>query len=426
MGDVVNKIILLLTCVFEVYVVYRFMYVFFERRKTGMKITVAVYAVRLIAGYIIMIDKQSPVVNMVTSILGIFLITFCYESSLSKKIVTVIIIYMCMFLTEAVTAFLTGISDVNMFSRRKEFHAVLSILIELLLWSITLVFGKLRNVRANIPLPKSFTAAMILVFAISFCMESLIFQQNSTDDAIAAISLVCVVIMNFLMIYLYDSLSGMLEERTKTEIIKREKTYYHKQSELLQRNYEELKRFRHDIKNRMLVLKQMADKNELEKMSEYISAVTEKIDSTEVFSQTGNIAMDSIINYELNKAQNDGIEIKSNIIVPAEINIKDDDIVVILGNLFDNAIEAVNRLKKEKWLSINLEYEKNCVFIAVKNSYDNIVNMVNGQIHTRKKNQTLHGIGLRSVQAVLDKYNGLLDIEYNDKEFMVHVILYIS
>lgn len=420
-----NNVVLLLTCVFEVYVVYRFMAVFFDNRKTGIKTTVAIYVFRCITGYIIVITETYPIINAVSSVAGLFLITLCYEASLSKKIVTTVIIYMCMFLTEAVMALLTGVSNVGLLNKVKDIDAVISIIIEIILWVITLILQKLRNIRTYKSVPKAFIAAMIIVFTTSFCMETLVFQQVNVNDSISAISLICVLIMNFIMIYLYDSLSGMFEERTKAEIILRENACYHKQSELLQRNYEELEQFRHDINNRLLVIKQMVDSNETEKISEYLYGITEKIENTELYSQTGNLAIDSIINYKLGKAHNSGIEVESNIVIPAEMNINDDDMVVILGNLFDNAIEATERLDSYKKISVNLEYEKSCTFIKIKNSYDNVINMVNGRIATRKRNSTMHGIGLRSVQTAIDKYDGIMDIEHNNNEFIVNVILYI-
>lgn len=425
MEYIMNNVVLLLTCVFEVYVVYRFMVVFFDNRKIDIKTTAAIYALRFITGYIIVIAETYPIINAVSSVAGLFLITLCYESSLSKKIVTTIIIYMCMFLSEAVMALLTGVSNAGLLNKVKDIDTVISIIIEIILWVITLILQKLRNIRINKSVPKAFTAAMIIVFTTSFCMETLVFQQVNVNDSISAISLICVLIMNFIMIYLYDSLSRMFEERTKAEIILREKACYHKQSELLQRNYEELEQFRHDINNRLLVIKQMVDSNETEKISEYLYGITEKIENTEMYSQTGNLAIDSIINYKLSKAHNSGIEVESNIVIPAEININDDDMVVILGNLFDNAIEAAERLDKDKKISVNLEYEKSCTFIKIKNSYDNVINMVNGRIATRKRNSMMHGIGLRSVQTAIDKYDGIMDIEHNNNEFIVNVILYV-
>lgn len=266
---------------------------------------------------------------------------------------------------------------------------------------------------------------MIIVFLISLYMEMLIFQQKYVNDSIAAISLICVLSLNFVMIYLYDSLSGMFEERTKAELVQREKVYYHKQSEILQKSYDKLKHFRHDMKNHIFAINEMINNNEINKVRNYISNVTEKIENTEMFSQTGNVAIDGIINYKLSKAYNMGIKVNVDIAVPANIKIDDDDIVIILGNLLDNAIEAVEKIKKDKYISINFKYDRKCAFINVINSFDNVVNFIGDKMVTRKKNGSAHGIGLENVQNIVEKYDGILDLEYENKKFVTSIILYL-
>ena len=227
------------------------------------------------------------------------------------------------------------------------------------------------------------------------------------------------------MMYVFDSLSKSFQERTQAEIVRREKTYYHNQSELLQKNYEELRQFRHDIKNKILVIRQMLEQNETERIYEYISQMADKLDNTRVYSQSGNVVIDSIINYKLGKAQEQGAKVKANIGIPSQIKIEDDDIVIILGNLLDNAIEATARLESNRYIEVNIEYNKDCVFIIVKNSYDNVINIVNGTIKTRKKDDILHGIGLKSVEATVEKYDGAINYEHNQDEFIANVMLYV-
>ena len=63
--------------------------------------------------------------------------------------------------------------------------------------------------------------------------------------------------------------------------------------------------------------------------------------------------------------------------------------------------------------------------IHVENSYDSFVDLVNGKFVTRKEDTCLHGIGLQSVDAVVKKYDGLLEAEYDEERFAVDILLYI-
>ena len=153
--------------------------------------------------------------------------------------------------------------------------------------------------------------------------------------------------------------------------------------------------------------------------------MTDKLNSTNMYSQSGNIVIDSILNYKLSKAEKQGVNVRANVVLPEKIEIEDDDIVIILGNLLDNAIEATEHLEKDKYIEVDFEYNKDCAFVTVKNSYDNVINIVNGTLKTRKSDEALHGIGLKSVKSTVEKYDGILNYEHNNQEFVVNVILYV-
>lgn len=425
MDKIIEVIIMLLTNAFELYVISRVMTIFFNGNVIGTKATLIAYSVRYVMAIVIMLEFSYPIINVVAGLTTLFLITMCYKATMSKKIIVTIMVYMLLFLAEAIIAAFIGLSGFNIFEKTEFGNSFISIIIEIIFWICTVILAKFKNVKVNMHMPKSFIVAIVIVPVTSIFLEVLIFQQENLNKRAAAISLVFLLASNFIMMYLFDSLSKMFEERTQAEIVRREKTYYHNQSELLQKNYEELRQFRHDIKNKILVIKQMLDQNETERISEYISQMTSKLDNTKVHSQSGNVVIDSIINYKLSKAEEQGVKVKANVGIPSQMKIEDDDIVIILGNLLDNAIEATARLKDNKYIEVNFEYNKDCLFIIVKNSYDNVINIVNGSIKTRKKDNVLHGIGLKSVEATLEKYDGVINYEHNQDEFVANVMLYV-
>lgn len=425
MDKFTEVMVMLLTNAFELYVIYRFMVIFFDNHMINKNKTVIAYIVRYVLTAVAMLAFSYPILNVIIGWGSLLLIAICYKSTISKKIIVPVMIYMCMFFAEAIIAALIGFSGFYLFEKSEFANSFMSILMEILFWIITVILAKFKNVKVNMPVPKLFIVAIIIVPVTSIFLEALIFQQENVNRIVVAISLVFLLASNFIMIYVYDSLSKLFEERTQAEIVRREKNYYHNQSELLQKNYEELRQFRHDIKNRILVIKQMLDKNETERIYEYISHMMEILNNTKVYSQSGNVVVDSIINYKLSKAENLGSEVKANIGIPTQINIEDDDIVIVLGNLLDNAIEAVERVEDNKYIEVNIEYNKDCVFVAVKNSYDNVINIVNGKIKTRKNDKVLHGIGLKSVETTVEKYNGVIHYEHDQNEFVASVILYV-
>lgn len=425
MENTIEYLILFLTKVLDLYIVHRYINIFFKNCVVDKKIQVLSYIVRPLIAIVVEIYAPYAIINLLASIVTVLIIELCYEGKFSKKLIVAIVIYMCSFVAEIVVAMMIGFSGFSFFEEANNGSYFLLFIIQIFWWIFSLIIGKLKGAAVNMHIPRDFFVAVILTPIISIFLEVLIFQQEHIGRTIVLASLMCVILLNIVIIYLYDSLARTFEERTKMEIIKREKAYYHNQSELLQRNEEELRQFRHDVKNKILVIGQMLEKNEIESVSKYIEQIAGKLENSNTYSQSGNIVVDSIINYELNKAKKMGAEISANISIPSQLKVEEDDIIIILGNLLDNAIEAIGRIKENRYIIIDMEYDKNCLYLTIKNSYDSILKIENGTIKTRKKDSFLHGIGLKSVETTVEKYEGYLDIENNLNEFIVDAVLYV-
>ena len=100
------------------------------------------------------------------------------------------------------------------------------------------------------------------------------------------------------------------------------------------------------------------------------------------------------------------------------------DIAVILGNLLDNAIEAVANTD-ERWIDIKLRYTKGCLIIEINNSHDGKLKKIDGRFISRKTDKKNHGIGLKSVETALKNYDGVMQISYDSIKFTVKALLYL-
>ena len=211
----------------------------------------------------------------------------------------------------------------------------------------------------------------------------------------------------------------------KEEVIKREKSYYAKQAELLEQRSRDIKGIQHDMKNHLFAIGAMV-KNKNKDAEKYIDNILGKIISDELYSSTGNIAIDSVINFKLSKASEIGTLVKADIKLPSGLQDGLEDLVTIIGNLLDNAIEALSDIDdNEKRLEIEVRYNIGNVNIDIKNSYNGELNYKNGKIETKKHDKNMHGIGLESVKTAVEKHYGTMDIHHNNKEFHVNIMLYL-
>ena len=139
---------------------------------------------------------------------------------------------------------------------------------------------------------------------------------------------------------------------------------------------------------------------------------------------TGNLIIDSILNSKLSEAVEKDISVSVHVMLPADVKIETDDMVVILGNVLDNAIEACEQIPTDKRLELMLKYEDGCIIVSVRNSFDGNMNRKGDVFVSLKSDKSLHGIGLQSVRHTVEKHNGEMQISTTKNIFSVDAILY--
>lgn len=413
-----------LSSFFELYIISKFMNVFLGSGTKEKRVIVAAYIFRFGACAVQYAYIPYVLLNMLVGVSTLFIITLCYGGNMAKKIIAVVLIYVCLFASEVVVAGVLELGDIHISKSGHNGDAFSYIAISIVLWIIYKIISAFKNINTEIVLPKTFDIIIVVLSIIIFLMETVIFSQEDIMDSIKVISVICMLLVLFLIIYLYDVISRYYAERIQSEIIKREKNYYLKQAELLEQGDKGMRELRHDMKNHFFAITSMIG-DENEEVKKYIGNIAEKIEKNEIYCSTGNVALDSVINYKLSKASEQNIQIYSNITIPSNIREGVEDLVTIIGNLLDNAIEACENLTEGKYLEIKMKYKQGTMFIEVKNRYDGIVKMRSVKIATKKEDKTLHGIGLKSVESAVNNHNGTMKVDFNEKEFQVNVMLYI-
>lgn len=140
-----HDIILICTNAFELYVVYRFMHVFFSNRYKDKQITILTYLFRFAVGNWLGMQGSYPLLNLVTSLLTLFCIISCYCGQVRKKMIVLAFIQISMLITEAVIAIVIGASNYSIFGKIEYIDENISIILQIILWLITVIMGKFKN-----------------------------------------------------------------------------------------------------------------------------------------------------------------------------------------------------------------------------------------------------------------------------------------
>ena len=177
------------------------------------------------------------------------------------------------------------------------------------------------------------------------------------------------------------------------------------------------------MKNNMIYLKELLN-TDAEKAREFLDEYIGQSEVTDEISKSGNLAVDALINYKNMTAREKGVTMHLESQIPVEMPYESTDLSIILGNLLDNAIEATEKLEVEKDIFVNLLYQKEKLLIKIRNPYAGDLKKDRaGNYISEKKDCENHGIGLKSVRKVVEKYEGVMEIHTEDQTFEVYVIL---
>ena len=181
--------------------------------------------------------------------------------------------------------------------------------------------------------------------------------------------------------------------------------------EAIKKSSMETRRSRHDMKNHLIAMKELAMQERKEELIAYIDNIAEQIEAAAPPYRSGNDIADVIIADKHAKAQKRGLElcISGNL---AGLDIETADLVTILSNILDNAIEAVSRLYgknfPEEDKKIVLEFKKSANFLMIVQKNKSMTKLVPGKI-VSSKNSPDHGFGISNIKRAVKKYGG----EYN-------------
>lgn len=240
------------------------------------------------------------------------------------------------------------------------------------------------------------------------------------------ISCVCLIFINLSYIVIYDRIAKKNYEIHRFSVIEEQNHYYQERIT----NQQELARMRHDLKNILITIDSCILKNDVQAAKEQLSALLEiKALSHDEF--TGCVAVDSILNVKIQKIKENSITYNLNLQIPSDLNIKDNsilDVSAILGNLLDNAIEAVLRLgkDKERKIDIVIQYNNGKLIFNIQNTSNQILTDFSHVLIWSEKGKERYGIGISSIKERVDRLKGYYDFGYEGGQYTALIVIPIE
>ena len=195
--------------------------------------------------------------------------------------------------------------------------------------------------------------------------------------------------------------------------------------------YGSIRKVRHEMKSHMANIKGLVAGEKYGEVEKYIGKLDETMQELDYKFSTGNAVTDVIINDKYQRAVKSGTTFRVKFDYRKTDTISAFDMGIVLNNLLDNAIEACEKLEQEKrYISLTLKRKNHFMLIEVENSFDGKLEWKDGEaVPATMKQSSLpdvlmeHGIGLKNVKDVADRYLGYMDIKAGRDVFKVTVML---
>jgi len=363
------------------------------------------------------------IIYVLTTLLPPLILSLNYKSLLTKRFAATACVYL---LVNALASWIPLVFRAffpDVFRLYGSFIQLAAFVIVYL--TAVLMLKNFKHISSDVFNRPDFWIPILIIPSFSFTALGLsLLQLPLLAEVYAILNYLGVVFFTF---YMYNTLAAAYEDRLKSAIQAQEREYYFTQCQLMQESVEQIKSIRHDMKVHLAAIKGYT--SGIQEATDYLNGLLDDISGSEAYSDTGNIAFDSIINFKLKNAKAGNINLELRLLIPPALNIEVPDIVTILGNLLDNALDAVAKTT-EKLIKLDIEYSRGSLFIQVQNTFDGIVKYVQGSSEDEKRLATRkstgeHGYGLTNIQKSADKYNGQVDITHDDNMFSVTLLLYV-
>lgn len=408
----------------------------FLNNKKRPSLVISVICLALLFIYMEIINTEVPMLFFIPSILLSLLIMFIFV-----LVETKISLLNATYLT--LRAFIVG-EFIASFAYQLYYYAILDLdlslnylatyLIVFCFYLIVLFFlylfeDKLSGNYSDVDVTKreimSVSIIVLVVFMmsnISYVYQNTPFSGSMTRDIFNIRTLVD--FGGVALLFAYHIQLNEINMRFEVEKLKNLLQLQHRSYEMSEQSIEIVNQKYHDLKHQIAFLKQDAMTQE---SFNYLLKMEDDIKIYEAQNKTGNKVLDTILVSKQSRCQDADISMTVVADGKALKGIEPIDISTLFGNLLDNAIESVLKLKDidKRLIHLTVQQDKKFLKIRLENYYTGELAFKNGLPTTTKKDKEFHGYGLKSIQQIVKKYNGTMAIKTDENWFDLRILISI-
>ena len=362
-------------------------------------------------------------INMICNLMGIGAIVWLYTKSVRTNLFITGTIYLVNCGCDvAATSLFVNYRDGGAYN---QIYAVISFF---LIFMCELVIEKIITIHKDAEDAQNISLVLMPICS-SIVIILLIYTDTCTGIGLTIVS-IGLLIANFLMLYLYNLLLHSISQQYEMEMLKTQLQAYANQLNVVLRGEEKIKALRHDIKHHLSELMLLANKHDVAEIQKYIDEMNSFLKNPNEIVSSGNLEIDSVLNFMLQKAEKKLKTVDIKVMLPEKVR-HSFDINVMLGNLLENAIKAAGKTEN-KYLSVHIKLKRGILKVKIENSFESSYILRKEQnrkdtiLKTTKPFTKQHGIGLKNVKKIVEKYNGTMAVTAQKGIFCVNLLLYMA
>ena len=187
--------------------------------------------------------------------------------------------------------------------------------------------------------------------------------------------------------------------------------------------YRQIRGWRHDYRNHIQTMKAYAASGDLDAIRRYLDLLDQDLTTVDTVIKTGNPMTDAILNSKISLARSKDIQVIADAHVPVRLKSSEIDLCCILGNLFDNAIEASMKLPQEQRLiRVYMDMKNTQLYISFTNFTAGKKLPKEGSRFRSTKGEG-HGFGLVRIDAIVERLEGYISRNSEDGAFTTEILL---
>lgn len=258
----------------------------------------------------------------------------------------------------------------------------------------------------------------LLITIIDFALISYKYKLDNSSKIILSVSSIAMIIAVIIACIIQQQMSQNEQELVELKAIQQKKEIESTYFELLEHQNEELQIFVHDMQKHLENINNLSTNSTESKA--YIEKLSKDLSESNSIGKTSNKLLDLIINKYIFITQKNNIEFETNIHSSDFSFIENNDLTSIFNNLLDNAVDAAKKSEQKK-ISLSINNFTSMLTVDLCNSCQTAPILKNNQLVSTKKEEGLHGYGLKSATKAINKYNGDIEWYYDEYEKIFNV-----